>query len=166
MPQVAAPPNRKKVGTAAPPGPSRKLPAAFSFSNRRFATLVFVVLGMALTGSYFLYQSYAAVPPWPGATIHDCATTKPTLQTGVTNQDDCVKTAEAFLNTARAQHPEVHAYWPYLSEPNGTFDSQTRDAVKWFQGMHGTTADGIVGSVTWDRMMSECSSGHWHMCGH
>lgn len=59
-----------------------------------------------------------------------------------------VRTLQYMLAVVGAYYPEV----PYLSNIDGVFGPQTRDAVIAFQRMRGLTPDGIVGRETWNAL--------------
>ncbi len=52
------------------------------------------------------------------------------------------------LNRIARNYPAI----PRIPNPNGVFDSATREAVKKFQSIFNLTVDGIVGKATWYRI--------------
>ncbi|MBQ2775314.1 MAG: peptidoglycan-binding protein [Clostridia bacterium] len=52
------------------------------------------------------------------------------------------------LNRIAQNYPAI----PRIPNPNGVFDSATREAVKTFQRIFNLTVDGIVGKATWYRI--------------
>lgn len=65
------------------------------------------------------------------------------LKLGSKGED--VKTIQNYLNRIRVNYPLI----PEISNPNGTFDKETENAVKVFQETFGLTSDGVVGKTTW-----------------
>ncbi|MGM9648969.1 MAG: peptidoglycan-binding protein [Butyricicoccaceae bacterium] len=59
-----------------------------------------------------------------------------------------VRILQYMLAVVGAYYPEV----PYLSNIDGVFGPQTRDAVIAFQRLRGLTPDGIVGRETWNAL--------------
>jgi murein L,D-transpeptidase YcbB/YkuD len=78
-------------------------------------------------------------PPYPG-----------TLQRSG-SCGDSVALIQSYLNGLRATHG---FNWPAL-QVDGIFGPSTRNAVTAFQLQYGLTADGIVGPITWDRLIDE-----------
>jgi len=74
------------------------------------------------------------------------------LRLGSTGEE--VRQIQRCLNNISNRHPEI----PKLSE-DGIFGSNTLFAVVTFQQLFGLTTDGVVGPITWDRIMSECDGG-------
>ena len=75
-------------------------------------------------------------PPYPGLP----------LKRGATGED--VKTMQAYLNVINTIYPSV----PQLTV-DGTFGPKTEEAVKAFQTLNFLTSDGIIGPVTWDKIV-------------
>ncbi len=103
--------------------------------------LIFVIIFAVFGGGYYLYTSFAsssAIPP----VIYQCYTPHPTIQSG--SRGDCVKYVQWTLNNYFGTHLTI----------DGTFGSATVSAVKYFQTLGHLTADGIVGSVTWEHLDS------------
>jgi peptidoglycan hydrolase-like protein with peptidoglycan-binding domain len=78
-------------------------------------------------------------PPYPGSP----------LRLGSTGE--AVRQVQRCLNNIGTRHPSI----PRLTE-DGVFGNNTQRAVQAFQRIFGLTADGVVGPVTWERMMIEC----------
>lgn len=72
-------------------------------------------------------------------------TNQRTLRLGSTGED--VKFVQAVLN--------VHGFGPLVED--GIFGSSTEDAVKRYQSDRGLSADGIVGSNTWLRIIHDAN---------
>ena len=80
----------------------------------------------------------APLPSFPGTLI----------RVGSTGAN--VRLIQSFLNTVRIAHPNI----PQLVA-DGIFGPITKSAVTAFQRQFGLTPDGIVGPVTWGRLMQE-----------
>lgn len=61
---------------------------------------------------------------------------------------DAVQTIQLYLNRIRQNYPLI----PIISNPNGTFDAETQQAVKVFQKVFNLTQDGVVGRSTWNQI--------------
>ena len=95
-------------------------------------------------------------PGW-WSTLDTQSQQPPTLQLGSTGTS--VKILQEDLNKL--------GYTPALAL-DGDFGPLTQAAVKWFQGVHGLTVDGIVGPVTWaalDGALSSLSTKHDYKLG-
>lgn len=84
----------------------------------------------------------AAVPPYPGSPLR------------LGSSGDAVRQIQSCLNHIRTRHTSI----PRLVE-DGIFGPGTQSAVRIFQEIFGLHADGIVGPVSWDRIMTECATG-------
>lgn len=73
--------------------------------------------------------------------------TRATISLG--SKSDDVKLAQSLLNRALVPSPGLEA--------DGHFDDKTRDAVVAFQQGEGIGADGVVGPVTWKRLLSRAA---------
>ena len=58
------------------------------------------------------------------------------------------------INRVAPSHPG--SLWRIVED--GVFGNQTRDAVMAFQRIFGLTVDGIVGPITWERLMREAAN--------
>ncbi len=76
-------------------------------------------------------------PPYPGVL----------LKRG--SRGDSVKMVQEKLNSIRYIQPSI----PKLTA-DGVFGAQTEEAVKIFQRLYGLSPDGVVGKLTWDKLMS------------
>ena len=83
-----------------------------------------------------------AIPPYPGTALR------------VGSTGEAVRQIQRCLNNVSVRHPSI----PRLTE-DGVFGNFTRNAVIAFQRIFGLTADGVVGPITWNRLMNECASG-------
>ncbi|MCL2463305.1 MAG: N-acetylmuramoyl-L-alanine amidase, partial [Defluviitaleaceae bacterium] len=79
------------------------------------------------------------IPPYPGAS----------LRIGSVGED--VRRIQRCLNNLSNRYPEI----PTLAE-DGSFGNATHNAVVRFQTIFGLTPDGVVGPMTWERLMNEC----------
>lgn len=68
------------------------------------------------------------------------------LRTG--SQGEPVQRMQNYLNRIRENFPLI----PLISNPNGTFGSDTEAAVRTFQRTFDLTADGIIGRATWNKI--------------
>ena len=82
------------------------------------------------------------IPPFPGTS----------LRLGSTG--DAVRQVQSCLNNISTRLPSI----PRLLE-DGVFGNATLNAVRIFQQIFGLTVDGVVGPMTWDRIMTECGLG-------
>ncbi|MCL2004045.1 MAG: peptidoglycan-binding protein [Oscillospiraceae bacterium] len=80
------------------------------------------------------------IPPFPGFLIRNGA------------RGDAVRVVQNALNTVAPSIPGI----PRLVE-DGIFGPQTQLAVTAFQRQFGLTPDGIVGPITWSRLMNEAA---------
>lgn len=68
------------------------------------------------------------------------------LRTG--SQGEPVRRMQNYLNRIRVNYPLI----PLISNPNGTFGSDTEAAVRTFQRTFNLTPDGIIGRETWNKI--------------
>lgn len=61
-----------------------------------------------------------------------------------------VQKMQQYLNVIRAQYPDL----PLLLE-DGDFGNKTEEAVRLFQAHTGLTADGVIGTMTWDKIIAK-----------
>lgn len=61
-----------------------------------------------------------------------------------------VKKMQQYLNVLRSSYPDL----PVLKE-DGSFGPATENAVMIFQRHTGLTADGIIGTLTWDKIIAK-----------
>jgi peptidoglycan hydrolase-like protein with peptidoglycan-binding domain len=78
------------------------------------------------------------LPPYPGFLLRNGS------------RGEAVRTIQNALNTVAPKVPGI----PLLAE-DGVFGPQTQHAVTVFQRQFGLTQDGIVGPITWERLMRE-----------
>jgi len=69
-----------------------------------------------------------------------------TLRVGSTGE--AVKRMQDDLNRIRVNFPLI----PQISNPNGTFDAETEQAVRVFQRTFNLAQDGAIGPATWNRI--------------
>ena len=77
-------------------------------------------------------------PPFPGTL----------LRQGMQNND--IKRMQTYLNAIGKKYPQI----PQV-EAAGAFGPLTHQAVLTFQRLFGLTADGVIGRITWDRIVRE-----------
>ena len=68
------------------------------------------------------------------------------LRVGSTGSN--VQRIQNFLNRIRVNYPLI----PQITTPNGTFGTQTENAVKAFQRTFNLNPDGVIGPATWNKM--------------
>ena len=61
---------------------------------------------------------------------------------------ESVRTMQNHLNRIAVNYPLI----PQISNPNGTFDSETEAAVKTFQRVFDLYPDGVIGGATWNKI--------------
>lgn len=83
-----------------------------------------------------------AIPAFPGSPVRMGASGEP------------VRQIQQAINTLVPLHPG--RLWR-LTE-NGIFDAMTRDAVFAIQSIFGLNIDGVVGPITWERLMREAAA--------
>ena len=66
----------------------------------------------------------------------------------VGSQGESVQRMQNFLNRIRVNYPLI----PLISNPNGTFGTDTETAVRAFQRIFNLTPDGIIGNATWNKI--------------
>lgn len=74
----------------------------------------------------------------------------PGYSLGLGSQGFAVARIQTFLNRIRVNYPLI----PLISNPTGTFDTETQEAVRTFQRTFQLPDDGIVGISTWNRINS------------
>ena len=79
------------------------------------------------------------MPPFPGTLIR------------VGDRGESVRQIQSCLNRVSLRHPTIQR----LNE-DGIFGPRTFDAVTTFQRIFGLSPDGIVGPLTWGRLVQEC----------
>ncbi len=106
------------------------------FPNRRTGgTLLAATLTLGLAG-------FVAPPTASAATCSYVSSgTRPTLRYGDTGS--AVKQAQCLSN--------IWNGIPKLTV-DGNFGAGTRTKIKWIQGCHGLTKDGVIGAGTWDAL--------------
>ena len=82
------------------------------------------------------------MPPYPGTPIR------------VGDRGESVMQIQRCLNRVAQRHPSIQR----LTE-DGIFGPRTRDAVIAFQNIFGLTPDGVIGPLTWARLLQECPAG-------
>lgn len=65
------------------------------------------------------------------------------------DQSDDVRLMQLFLNRIRTNYPAL----PLISNPNGTFDTDTSNAVRAFQQIFEQPVDGVIGRGTWFKIV-------------
>jgi len=103
---------------------------------------VYSVARAIATGIREVFPIGVIRPPFPGASLR------------VGSTGEAVRQIQRCLNNVSVRHPSI----PRLTE-DGVFGNFTRNAVIAFQRIFGLTADGVVGPITWNRLMNECASG-------
>ena len=88
----------------------------------------------------FPINSGGGVPSYPGHALRNGA------------RGEAVRQIQRCLNNVGTRYPGISR----LSE-DGVFGNGTQNAVAAFQRLFGLTADGIVGPLTWARLMDECA---------
>ncbi len=121
------------------------------------------ILLVASLASYFLGRSSAAGNLEQISVIkgHNCIQQSgkklPTVSTG--SQGECVKAVQIGLNNRLAFISWVSGgktpYKPIATD--GVFGPTTKQAVIDFQNAHKLTADGVVGTATWNELLSDCT---------
>ena len=84
-------------------------------------------------------ESGGGMPPFPGNLIR------------VGDRGESVRQIQSCLNRVSLAHPNIQR----LTE-DGIFGPRTFDAVTTFQRIFGLAPDGIVGPLTWGRLVQEC----------
>ncbi|MDV9197429.1 peptidoglycan-binding domain-containing protein [Streptomyces sp. Wh19] len=97
------------------------------------------VLSAAVLAAGVLGVSAPSASAVPGGCAYASSTYRPTIQYGSTGV--AVKQAQCLSNV-----------WGGVPKLNvdGIFGSGTRTKIKWIQGCHGLTKDGIIGAKTWN----------------
>lgn len=83
----------------------------------------------------------STVPPFPGTSLR------------IGSSGTYVRQIQTCLNNLSSRYPTI----PKLLV-DGQFGSNTFNAVVAFQRIFGLTQDGIVGPITWNRIMTECAN--------
>ncbi len=84
------------------------------------------------------------------APIENVSESYPGVPLSLSSAGNDVRTVQTRLNRISANYPAI----PKISNPDGIFSTQTRDAVITFQQIFNLTPDGIVGKATWYRIQS------------
>jgi len=79
------------------------------------------------------------LPPFPGVFLR------------LGSVGESVRQVQRCLNNISARYPAI----PRLAE-DGIFGNGTLSAVVTFQRIFGLATDGVIGPVTWERIMREC----------
>jgi hypothetical protein len=147
MPKVTKT-NKKQSGNKK----NRKLPAFFSFSNRKFVLLLTLVVTIAGLGSWKLYQT-SAVDQYGKhfPSVYQCNKFKPVLKVG-TPKGGCIYTVQAYLN----QHPYGQRTSGNKLSVDGIYGSNTAYSVSRYKSKVNLKADGVVSAKMWDNMMYWC----------
>lgn len=66
----------------------------------------------------------------------------------VGSEGESVRRMQSYLNRIRVNYPLI----PLISNPNGTFGTDTEQAVRTFQRTFDLTQDGIIGRATWNKI--------------
>jgi peptidoglycan hydrolase-like protein with peptidoglycan-binding domain len=82
----------------------------------------------------------AGIPPYPGFFI------------ALGSVGNHVQTVQQAINRVAPRFPSI----PSIAA-DGVFGNNTRNAVMAFQRQFGLTADGVVGPLTWERLMREAA---------
>jgi peptidoglycan hydrolase-like protein with peptidoglycan-binding domain len=83
-----------------------------------------------------------AIPPYPGSIIRQ----------GTSGES--VRLIQQAINRLAPFYPG--RLW--IIAEDGNFEAMTRDAIFSFQSIFGLTIDGLVGPITWDRLMREAAN--------
>jgi peptidoglycan hydrolase-like protein with peptidoglycan-binding domain len=129
--------------------------------QRRFAVAVVIIAVVASVGTAFLKTShafYATDIP----SVYYCKTQGVVEYSGK-GYNSCAKTAQAWLNY---EYRITYAwrYWDvthscnsdYSLAVDGYFGAKSAAKTKCFQGWKGASRDGVIGPVTWGKMLDEC----------
>ena len=65
------------------------------------------------------------------------------------SQGEDVRLMQRYINRIRVNYPLI----PQISNPNGTFDSDTKKSVTTLQSIFNLTSDGIIGRATWYKIV-------------
>ncbi|MCW5250331.1 MULTISPECIES: peptidoglycan-binding domain-containing protein [unclassified Streptomyces] len=106
--------------------------------RRTAAATLAATLALGLAGVVAPQGAAAAVP---GGCSHTPSSNRPVLRSGSTGA--AVKQAQCLTN--------VWGGVPKLTV-DGVFGANTLKKIKWIQGCHGLTKDGVIGAKTWNAL--------------
>lgn len=134
----------------------KRLPGFFSFSNKKFVALTVFVVGFAIAGSYWLYESSSAADTKDLRTVQGCRKAGKVLREG--SRESCVAAVQVVLSYASNSDIYRNATWGALRS-DGIYGPKTAVTVAAYQEfvnrstlsqVRGYVAvDGIVGPDTW-----------------
>lgn len=115
---------------------------------KKFSVLALVVVTVVSFGTVVASAAVAKpVVPW---NLSTCLTRKPTLSKTTNSTHPCVLVVQKRLKNKYRINP---------GPLDGIFGTQTKNAVKVFQGNKRITVDGIVGTQTWEAFLDDYTPG-------
>lgn len=114
---------------------------------QKVSTLVMVTAVVFSVGAVAVSPASAKPIPW---NLSICLTRKPTLSKTTNSTHPCVLIVQKRLKNKYRINP---------GPLDGIFGTQTKNAVKVFQGNKRIAVDGIVGPRTWDAFLTDFTPG-------
>jgi len=120
--------------------------AVLDFQMRFALTPDGVVRSGTWTRLYEVYQAIRATAPFPQSDT----SIKPFSGTPLEmeSKGDNVRTMQTYLNSIAKSHPSIGTL-----AVDGIFGSKTQEAVREFQQLFGLDVDGVIGQVTWYKIV-------------